>query len=137
MLDALRALRRELRALERDAGDGVGLPPAQGQVLRTLAERPAQTLAELAERTHTDPSSTSVVVQRLVDLGLVARTVDSDDRRRTSLTLTRAGRARLRRVPGPVEERLAHALSSLGAQRAASLARDLAALADSLAEPTE
>jgi DNA-binding MarR family transcriptional regulator len=136
LLDALRALRRELRVLERDTGDVVGLPPAQAQVLRSLAESPAPSLAALAERMHTDPSSASVVVQRLVEAGLVARTPAPYDRRRTELALTTAGRTRLRRRPG-AEERLAEAVAQLGQQRSAALARELTALASTLREPPE
>lgn len=136
VLEALRALRRALRLVERDAADDLGLPPAQAQVLRSLAAAPAASLAELAERTHTDPSSASVVVQRLVAAGLVTRTPAADDRRRTELALSAAGRARMRRRPGG-EQRVADAIARLGARRAAALAGDLALLTSALREPAD
>lgn len=135
LLDALRALDRELRLLsQREESQAARdtLPPARARVLRVLAERPANSLAALAERTHTDPSSVSVVVQRLVDDGLVARTIGSDDRRRTELSITSAGRARLRREPTTVERRLDDAVATLGEQRAALVARGLQVLASAL-----
>ena len=135
LLDALRALDRELRLLpQREETRALrdALPPARARVLRVLSERLARSLAELAERTHTDPSSVSVVVQRLVDDGLVARTIATDDRRRTELSITSAGRARLRREPATVERRLDDAIATLGEQRAALVARGLQALATAL-----
>ncbi|MDF1506184.1 MarR family transcriptional regulator, partial [Roseisolibacter sp. H3M3-2] len=111
LLDALRAVARELRVAEREAEQLVGLHPAQLHTLRQLAGRPAGSLAELAERTHTDPSSASVVVQRLVERGLVERTEATDDRRRTQLGITAAGRAQLRRQPLGAADRLADAKS--------------------------
>jgi DNA-binding MarR family transcriptional regulator len=136
VFDALRALHRALRLAERSATEGLGLPPAQAHALRVLGERPARSLADLAERTHTDPSSASVVVQRLVELGLVTRTPAADDRRRTGLALTPAGRVRLRRGPEAAEVRLEAALRALGAGRDASLARQLGSLVSALREPT-
>jgi DNA-binding MarR family transcriptional regulator len=132
LIDALRAITRELRLVERDAEHRLGLPPAQAHVLRHLGRRAASSLAELADRTHTDPSSASVVVQRLVERGLVVRTPAADDRRRTELTLTPSGRALLRRRPASASDRLETAVASLGDQRTTSLARGLSALARAL-----
>lgn len=137
LLDALRAVGRELRVAEREAEQQVGLPPAQVHTLRQLGERPAASLAELAERTHTDPSSASIVVQRLVERGLVARTAASDDRRRTELAVTTAGRAVLRRAPFSAADRVAEALAEIGPQRAATLTRGLEALARALRTAAE
>lgn len=132
LLDALRAVSRELRLSDRRARSPLDLPPAQLHALRELAARPAASLAELAERTHTDPSSASVVVQRLVERGLVARGESEQDRRRTELKATPAGRALAARTPADAVERVAGALSPLGERQAASLSRGLLALARGL-----
>ena len=132
VLDALRAVARELRVSGRAAEQRVGLHPAQLHALQQLAERPAHSLAELAERTHTDPSSVSVVVQRLVERGLVVRTPAADDRRRTELAATASGRALARRAPESSTRRLERALSSMGDRDSATLARTLSALARGL-----
>ena len=137
LLDALRAVTRELRVAERDAEQRVGLPPAQVHTLRQLGQAPVASLAELARRTHTDPSSASVVVQRLVERGLVARTPAADDRRRIELAPTAAGRAILRRLPGHTSERIEEAVAALGEQRAALLARRLEDLARALRRDDE
>lgn len=132
LLDALRAIARELRLAEREVEHRLGLPPAQAQVLRHLGERSARSLGELADRTHTDPSSVSVVVQRLVERGVVVREAAADDRRRTELALTASGRALLRRLPASAAERLAAATAVLGEHQTTSLARGLSALARAL-----
>lgn len=132
LLEALRAVARELRLSDRRARSSLDLPPAQLHALRELAARPAISLAELAERTHTDPSSASVVVQRLVERGLVARGESEQDRRRTELKATATGRALAARSPADAVERVADALSPLGERQAASLSRGLLALARGL-----
>jgi DNA-binding MarR family transcriptional regulator len=132
LLDALQAVARELRLTERRGRAPLGLPPAQLRALRELATRSAASLAELAERTYTDPSSASVVVQRLVERGLVVRVDSERDRRRTELRATPAGRALVARAPADAVARVADALSPLGGRQAASLSRGLQALARGL-----
>lgn len=135
LLDALRAVGRQLRVADREAEQRVGLHPAQLHTLQRLAERPAASLAELAERTHTDPSSASVVVQRLVERGLVERTPAADDRRRTELVITAAGRTLVRRSPAIAADRLAVAVGALGPARTSTLVRSLHALSRALRQP--
>lgn len=132
LLDALRAVSRELRLAERRGDAVLSLQPAQRHALRELATHPASSLAELAERTHTDPSSASVVVQRLVERGLVSRGEAAADRRRTVLRVTAAGRALAGRAPASAVERVEGALAALGQRRAASLAAGLQKLARGL-----
>lgn len=132
LLDALRAVTRELRLAERGRDSQLGLQPAQLHALRELAARPANSLAELAGRTHTDPSSASVVVQRLVARGLVARVEAGADRRRTELKVTAAGRALAARAPASAVTRVAGALASIGTRQTAALSRNLRVLAQGL-----
>ena len=132
LLDALRAVTRELRLAERGSNSQLGLQPAQLHALRELAARPAHSLAELAARTHTDPSSASVVVQRLVARGLVARVEAAADRRRTELKVTAAGRALAARAPASTLARVSDALASLSERQSAALARSLRALAQGM-----
>jgi DNA-binding MarR family transcriptional regulator len=76
------------------------------------------------------------VVRRLVEAGLVSRTPSTDDRRRTRLALTAAGRARLRRRSSG-EQRMTEAVARLGVRRAAALSEELAVLVGALREPQE
>jgi DNA-binding MarR family transcriptional regulator len=123
---------RELRLTEQRERPQLGLPPAQLRVLRELSLRPAESLGELAGRTFTDPSSASVVVQRLVERGLVQRVESDVDRRRTALTVSAEGRALAARAPADAVARVADAILPLGEAQAALLARGLRALAREL-----
>ena len=57
VVDCIRAIVRELRVSSRDAEQRLGIHGAQLYALQQLADSPAHSLAELAERTHTDSSS--------------------------------------------------------------------------------
>lgn len=125
VFNALRRLVRFLRARPGAAGPDDGLSNAQRFVLVQLDAAPATSLRALAGRTMTDPSSVSVVVKKLVAAGLVARERDPADRRRASLSLTRAGRARLSRAPYLPQLRIVAALTAMSAERRATLAAAL------------
>jgi DNA-binding MarR family transcriptional regulator len=71
----------------------------------------------------------SVVIQRLVNAGLVAKVAARDDRRRTRLTLTGKGERALARVPRSVQQDLVSALSGLPAADRRTLARLMTTLA--------
>ena len=88
---ALRRIVRYLRLADREAESTTGLSAAQLYVLACLADQPAMSVAELARRTMTDPSSVSTVVDRLVTRRLVRRTRARADARRAELHLTAAG----------------------------------------------
>ncbi|HLK11986.1 MAG TPA: MarR family transcriptional regulator [Candidatus Binatia bacterium] len=134
VMDALRRLVRALRLSARAAEKAIGISGAQLFVLQQLAAAPAESLGALAARTHTDQSSVSVVVRRLVERGLVARRSATADARRIEIALTAAGRALLRRAPEPAQTRLLDALQRLSPPRRRVLARALAEIARA-AEP--
>jgi DNA-binding MarR family transcriptional regulator len=113
VLNALRRIVRDLRLGARDAERSAGISGAQLFVLQALADERASSLNELADRTHTDQSSVSVVVRRLVDRKLIARKAANDDARRTELSLTAAGRRLLARCPEPTQARLVQALERM------------------------
>jgi DNA-binding MarR family transcriptional regulator len=132
ILDALRSIVRELRLASREAEQSVGVHGAQLHALRQLSDSPSMSLTELAERTHTDISSVSVVVSRLVELGLVARKAADDDRRRLSLGLTARGRSLLRRAPETGSSRLLRAGEYLSDREIRTLASSLEKLVSGL-----
>jgi DNA-binding MarR family transcriptional regulator len=113
ILDAIRRLVRGLRIFDRAAQARVGLSAAQLFILSELGKTPDISLGELTDRTHTDQSSASTVVTRLVEAGLVARERAPEDARRLVLTLTRAGRAALKRAPLVAQQKLVELLDRL------------------------
>ena len=129
---------RRLRTFERDSIAGLGLGPAQLFVLSRLAEREATSIRELADRTMTDPSSVSVVLSKLVSLGLVKKSVDPGDARRHVLSLSAKGRAALATAPVTPQAQLVVALEKLPVARRRAIVRALGSLVTALgAEATE
>ena len=128
VMDGLRKIVRGLRLSARAAERSAGISGAQLFVLQALAEEPASSLNELADRTFTDQSSVSVVVRRLVEGELVERRPSSEDGRRIELRLTPAGRRLVKRCPEPTQAKLVGALRELGAPELASLRSSIDAL---------
>lgn len=116
ILNSIRQLVRALRLFDREAQSKYGISAAQMFVLHTLDKEDNLSLNDLAERTATDQSSASVVVQRLVDAGYVSRTPRKDDRRHVELRLTQKGRAIMRRSPPPAQQKILAAVESMPAR---------------------
>jgi DNA-binding MarR family transcriptional regulator len=137
VLDSVRRIVRTLRLASRAAEKQVGLSGAQVFVLHALARGPVLSLNELAERTRTHQSSVSVVVQRLVERGLVERTPVPGDARRTALSLTAAARRKVKNAPDAPTEVLIAALERMPAGQRTRLAEGLRRLVQALGAADE
>ena len=103
VMDGIRAVVRALRLNTRAIEKQLGISLAQLWVLQILAEKPADSLNELALATATHQSSVSVVVRRLVEREFVTRATAHQDKRRVRIELTEAGRALLGKAPPTVQ----------------------------------
>jgi len=103
VMDGVRAVVRALRLNTRAIEKQLGISLAQLWVLQILAEKPAESLNELALATATHQSSVSVVVRRLVERELVTRVTANADKRRVRIELTDAGRSLLKDAPPTVQ----------------------------------
>ena len=112
-MNAIRGIARALRVSTRSIESQLGISLAQLFVLQELADRPALSLNELAQRTGTHQSSVSVVVKRLVERGMVRRGYAKDDKRRVQLELTIDGRDVLSEAPTTIQSRLLDAFGEL------------------------
>ena len=121
-MDAVRSIVRALRMNTRAIELEIGISLAQLFVLQQLAERPADSLNDLADRTATHQSSVSVVVRRLVSRGFVSRKAASEDKRRIEIALTPAGQALLRNAPETIQVQMMGALESMPPDRRSLLA---------------
>lgn len=130
VVDAIRSIVQSLRISGRAAEQQLGISSAQLYILQELAELPAQSINELAERTFTHQSSVSMVVSRLVEGHLVTRTAARSDARRLSISLTPAGRALLRKAPDAAQTRLVEGLRSMSRSELHALAGHLSTLTD-------
>ncbi len=126
-MNAIRSIVRALRVSSRMIESKMGISGAQLFVLQQLAERPAHSLNELADRTATHQSSVSVVVRRLVDHGYVSRTTADADRRRVELSVTDKGRHLLERAPTTVSVNLLRGARALSVGERKALADHLQA----------
>ncbi len=126
LMDYFRQLVQALRTSHR-AAEHLNLTGAQLFIINLIGESDQPlSIGEVAEKALTDQSTVSVVVTRLVDRGLVARTRSDADSRRVELSLTAAGRKLYRRGPATVaQRRLATALVRLNASDATALRRIL------------
>lgn len=129
VLTTLRRIVRYLRLADREAEAACEVSAAQLFVLHTLGEGPAASVAALAARTLTDPSSVSTVVARLVARGLVQRSPSRSDRRRAELRLTTAGAALVARAPRMPQAQMIVAIRAMPAARRAAMVRALDELA--------
>ncbi len=85
----LRILSNEVSSSFARRLEAYGISVAQWVVLRLLFDRPACTLAELADALDMDKGALSRMVGRLVRLGLMKREVSPTSRRELSLILTK------------------------------------------------
>jgi len=132
VLDGVRRIVQSLRESSRWAEKHVGMTGAQLFVLQKLDESPAQSLNDLAERTHTHQSSVSTIVARLVDQGLVTRTRSARDGRTIELRLSPRGRRLAARAPGAAQQRLIQGVRELPPAERRRLATALAAVAQAM-----
>ena len=118
------ALSQSARAVERDTG----VTNAQLFVLRELAEHAPLSINDIAARAMTLQSTASLLVTRLVSLGLVRRTADENDARRALITLTARGRRIVEQAPEPPTALVLRALRKLPSRTRSRLDDALAQL---------
>jgi DNA-binding MarR family transcriptional regulator len=94
-------------------------------------EGPA-TQSMVVERLGLSPSAVSSLVQRLVELGLLARAEDERDRRQKNLSVTDAGRALVERMLASRFADMRASVAPLSAPVRADLARVLRRIVDEL-----
>ena len=113
---ALNALRRMVRGL-RSVAEGIErelrVSAAQLFVLSELGQVPDQSVKDLAAVTMTTHSTVSQVVSQLIAKGLVVRTKDPADARRSVLRLTRRGAILVKKSPRAPQEDLIEGFGTL------------------------
>ena len=105
------------------AAAGADITPVQFAVLSELHQRPGIDQATLAGHVALDRTTTSGVVDRLAEKGLLTRRVNAADRRARTLEITQAGAKLLTRVEPAVAAAQATILGGLDAAEAAELVR--------------
>lgn len=134
-LDFMKLLWRLDHALQttsRRMAESLGVTGPQRLALRVVGRFPGITPGETAAVLRLHPSTVTVVVQGLERAGLVERSEDPADRRRTRLAATPAGRKVAAASAGTVEEAVRRTLARVDPADLATAARVLTALASEL-----
>jgi DNA-binding MarR family transcriptional regulator len=135
VLDFMRVLwsvQHGLQRMSKYMENSLGVTGPQRVVLRIVARYPDISAGELAHILRLHPSTLTGILQRLVARGLLARQVDPADNRRVRLRLKAAGRTRIRRRSGTVEQAVTEAISRAGRSNVRAAREVLAALAERL-----
>jgi DNA-binding MarR family transcriptional regulator len=90
----------ESRMAEEELRNTLGLRLSDCSVLMVLGQFAPLNASQLSELMDINPGTISVYVQRLVEMGLVQKEQDVEDRRNWWLTLTEAGQAAAQGVIG-------------------------------------
>ncbi|MEO8139494.1 MAG: MarR family transcriptional regulator [Gemmatimonadota bacterium] len=115
-VDIVAGLRRIVRAIElysQEVYKSFGLTGPQLWALKTLSRRGALAITDLAHALAVQPSTLSVLVDRLEKRGFVKRIRPREDRRFVEIGLTAQGAALAARAPEPAQGRLLHGLRGL------------------------
>lgn len=91
------------------------------RVMAVLGQEPGLSADQVCARTEMDKVTVSRAVARLLEKGHVAREFDTDDRRRSVLALSAAGRAVYRRIIPLAREYEAGLMAGLSATERAAL----------------
>jgi DNA-binding MarR family transcriptional regulator len=83
----------ESRMAEEETRNTLGLKLSDCSVLMVLGQFAPLNASRLSELMDINPGTISLYVQRLVEMGLVQKEQDAEDRRNWWLTLTEAGQA--------------------------------------------
>lgn len=110
--------------------------PAQLHVLGTLSESGPTTVSRLATRLGISPPSTSAIVDRMVEAGLLVRERSDEDRRTVTVGLAPEGETALQAAVGGRRGMLERVLGQLDDAELADTARVARRLAAALATAT-
>ncbi len=130
------AIVRTSRRLRQEAAGAVGeLTPTSAAALATVERHGPLTPSELAEIERVKRPTATRTLRVLNEAGLVERTRDPEDGRSALLSITAAGRERLRRLRGRKNAYLARRMRDLPAEDVATLERAAEILEGILEQP--
>jgi DNA-binding MarR family transcriptional regulator len=129
LADAVFGFRRVARRVVRETFESDDpLPPSEAELLALVGRAKGTSVRHAAQTLQLAPNTVSTLVSRLVESGLLDRSVDPADGRAAQLQLTPAGSARVRRWRRHRAMILSRALDALGDDERAALANALTPL---------
>ena len=94
----------------------LGITNSQYGILTVLKHHPGIDQISVAKLLGLDRSTTGLVLDKLERAGLIGRSIGTHDKRRRSLSLTKAGERMLERLGEPARRAQAHVLAAFTAQ---------------------
>lgn len=132
ILASVRALWKDLLRNPYADAEEMGMTGPQVTVMACLVSKGPITLTELSRNLGMSHSSASGIVDRLQSRGLVRRTEDAGDRRRTPIEVTENVRSYVRELEEGPSGRLVRALESATSAQRAAVTKGLKTLRDLL-----
>lgn len=136
LLLAVRRLGEVLDRFDESVARSLGVGRSDLRALHLLEHGPVHAGAIAAQLDLTTGSVTALI-SRLVDEGLVTRSVDPDDRRVVNVELRPEARQRLAQVYGPAGQRVSALSSSLPAAERQTTTSAMGVIADTLEQLLE
>ncbi len=133
ILQSQKAIFLEMQAATSPAWLDLDLTIGQIKALFTLTTRGPMTVGQVGSELGAGKPAASILVDRLVQIGLVDRTEDSVDRRRTIVHVTPQGEELVAQLRPGLKERLRDALVQMRDEELDALLKGLLALVASLA----
>jgi DNA-binding MarR family transcriptional regulator len=133
ILATVRTLWKDLLRNPYTEAEEHGMTGPQVTVMACLVGKGPMTVTELSRSLGMSHSSASGILDRLESRGLVRRTEDTTDRRRTSIEVTEAVHRYVRELEEGPAGRLARALASATPAQRAAISKGLKLLRDVLA----
>ncbi|MGW0734819.1 MarR family winged helix-turn-helix transcriptional regulator [Streptomyces sp. NPDC002851] len=131
LAEQLLRLTRRLHRIQKRHLEPIGITPAQGRLLRTLAHFPEPPrMADLAHRLEVVPRAVTTLVDALEAADCVRRAPDPDNRRVIRIELTDGGRNTLRALRSARRAAAEDILAPLTAEQREVLGGLLSALMD-------
>lgn len=134
ILRSIRQLVRGISIHSKSLQREVGLTVPQVICLRAIEKLEADsdgiTVSKISEAVHLSPPTVSRIIERMTSAGLIARQRDADDRRKTSISLTKLGRRRLANLPPPLQDTFLERLDELPLARRKELLAALRCLVE-------
>jgi DNA-binding MarR family transcriptional regulator len=134
--EILRSLRRIIRAVDlysRRLIAQTGLSGPQLVCLRALARLGSMQTQQLADTVHLSAATVCGILNRLEQRGLVARTRQSDDRRRVVVSLTEAGADNVDNAPPAMHDKFLQQLRELPPAKRQAMQATLATIVEMMA----
>jgi len=112
ILNVFPLFRRSFRNIDLDrVAEGLSHPHIM--VMRMLEDHERQSVSAIGDRQFISRPQMTHIVDKLVSLGMVERTIDADDRRVINLVLTDTGRRIMRQCDAVIRQSIKQSLSAL------------------------